>query len=246
MNWKPRVNGCAMIEDALEQKLLLTDVDILKGLPQGALGYVAARSRVVRLAKKEGLALGEDARGILLLVSGRVRVHEPSPVGPDLTFSVVEGGTVVGQTGLSSRSTQVLRVQALEPSLLSVVGWEDFEALVLRHPKVGAKTIRLLGERLAECEGRLSDQIRKEVLARLASLILRLSDPQDSVAGEGGRRVPVRYTHRQLAGLVGSYREAVTRAMGELKKAGVVEIRDQHIHVSDAEALKRFADAGVQ
>jgi hypothetical protein len=34
--------------------------------------------------------------------------------------------------------------------------------------------------------------------------------------------------------------------MGELKKAGVVEIRDQHIQVTDAEALKRFADAGVQ
>jgi CRP-like cAMP-binding protein len=139
-----------------------------------------------------------------------------------------------------------LRVQALEPSVLSVVGWEDFEALVLRYPKVGAKTIRLLGERLAECEGRLSDQVRKEVLARLAGLILRLSEHQGPVAGEGGRRIPTRYTHQQLASLVGSYREAVTRALGELRRAGVVEIRDQHIHITEAEALKRFADAGVQ
>ena len=70
-------------------------MDILKRLPQGALEYVVARSRVVRLARRESLVLGEDLRGILLLVSGRVRVHEPSPVGPDLTFSIVEGGTVV-------------------------------------------------------------------------------------------------------------------------------------------------------
>jgi CRP/FNR family transcriptional regulator, cyclic AMP receptor protein len=95
-------------------------------------------------------------------------------------------------------------------------------------------------------EGRLSDQIRKEVLARLAGLILRFSEPQGSVAGEDSRRIPTRYTHRQLASLVGSYREAVTRALGELRKAGVVEIRDQHIHVTDADALERFADAGVQ
>jgi len=233
-----------MIKDSPEeQPLLLADVDILRELPQGEVDYVATRSRVVYLGRRESVSLGEDLRGILLLVSGRVRVHEPSPVGPDLTFSIVEGGTVVGQTGSSPRPS---RVQALEPSVLSIVEWKDFEALVFRNPKVGVKTIRLLGERLAVSEGRLSEQVRKEVLARLAGLILRFSDSQDSVAGEGGRRVPVRYTHRQLAGLVGSYREAVTRAMGELKKAGVVEIRDQHIHVSDAEALKRFADAGVQ
>ena len=233
-----------MIKDGPEEQLLLlADIDILSEVPRGELDYVAARSRVVYLAKRESVTLGEDLRGILLLVSGRVRVHEPSPVGPDLTFSIVEGGTVVGQTGSSPRPS---RVQALEPSVLSVVEWKDFEALVLRNPKVGVKTIRLLGERLAVSEGRLSEQVRKEVLARLAGLILRFSDSQDSVAGEGGRRVPVRYTHRQLAGLVGSYREAVTRAMGELKRAGVVEIRDQHIHVTDTDTLKRFADAGVQ
>ena len=94
-------------------------------------------------------------------------------------------------------------------------------------------------------EGRLSDQVRKEVLARLAGLIFRLSEHRGLVAGEGGRRVSTRYTHQQLASLVGSYREAVTRAMGELRKAGVVEIRDQYIHVTDAEALARFAEAGV-
>jgi CRP/FNR family transcriptional regulator, cyclic AMP receptor protein len=236
-----------MKEAAVEKQLLLrAERDLLEGVPQGEVDYVAARSRVVRLAKKESLALDGDMRGILLLVSGRVRVHEPSSAGPDLTFSIVEGGTVVGQTGPSHRPSRVLRVQALEPSVLSVVGWEVFEALVLRNPRVGVKTIRLLVERLAVSEGRLSDQIRKEVLARLAGLILRFSEPQGFVAGEGGLRIPTRYTHRELASLVGSYREAVTRALGELRKAGVVEIGDQHIYVTDADALRRFADAGVQ
>ncbi len=231
-----------MIEAMPEQLQLLAEVDILEGVPQCELKSVAARSQVVSLAKRESLALGEDPRVILLLVSGRVRVHEPGSLGPDLTFSVVDGGTVVGQTGSAPRPSLALRVEALEPSALRVLGWEDFEELVLRRPKVGVKTIRLLGERLAVYEGRLSDQIRKEVLARLAGLILGLSENQGLVAGEGGRRIPTRYTHKQLASLVGSYREAVTRALGELRKAGVVEIRDQHIHVTDADALHRAAD----
>jgi CRP-like cAMP-binding protein len=129
-----------MIKDGPEeQPLLLTDVDILKELPQGEVEYVAARSRVVYLGKRESIALGEDPRGILLVVRGRVRVHEPSSIGPDLTFYVVKGGAVVGQTGSTPRPSLVLRVETLEPSVLRVVAWEDFEALVLRNPKWGRR-----------------------------------------------------------------------------------------------------------
>jgi CRP/FNR family cyclic AMP-dependent transcriptional regulator len=232
-----------MIKDSPEeQQLLLADVDILRELPQGELEYVATCSQVVRLGKRESLALGEDLHGILLLLSGRVRVHEPRSVGPDLTFSVVEGGTVVVPNGSTPRPSRILSIQALEPSLLRVLDWEYFDKLVLRKPKVGVKTIRILSERLATYENRLSDQIRKEVPARLAGLILRLSEPpQGLVTSESSRRIPARYTHQQLASLVGANREAVTRALGELKKAGGVEVRDQHIHVTDLEALRRTA-----
>ena len=232
-----------MIEDAPEEQLqLLAEMDILEGLPRSEVEYVDARSPIVRLSKKESLVLDESLRGILLLVSGRVRVHETNCRGQDLTFSVVEGGTVVGQTGSTPRSSRVL-LEGLAPSVLRVVGWEDFEDLVLRNPKVGVKTIRLLDERLAGCERRFSDLIRKEVPARLASLILRLSEHQGPLIGEGGRRIPSHYTHQQLASLVGSNREAVTRAFGVLRKAGAVETRARQIYVTDEEALQRLAEA---
>jgi CRP/FNR family cyclic AMP-dependent transcriptional regulator len=235
-----------MIEDAppAEEHRLLAKVDILEGLPQAEVDYVATHSETIRLGKKGSFAPGEDSRRILVLLSGRVRVHEPSVGDQDLTFSVVEEGTVLGQTGFAPRRSRALRVEALEPSVLSVVAWEDFEDLVLRYPKVGVKTIRLLSERLAVCEVRLSDQVRKEVPARLAGLILRLSDHLGAVTNEGSRRIPIRYTHQQLASMVGSNREAVTRAFGKLRKAGAVKLRNRQIYVTDAEALNRLAEIG--
>jgi CRP/FNR family transcriptional regulator, cyclic AMP receptor protein len=231
-----------MIEEAPEEQLLLTEVDILEGLPQSEMEYLATRSAIVRLGRKENLNLGGNHRGILLLVSGRVRVHEPALRGQDLTFSVAEGGTVVGQPGSALRPSRTLRVDtALEASVLRMLGWEDFEDLVLRNPKVGLKTIRLLGERLDEYEDRLSDLIRKEVPARLARLILRLSEREGAAAGDGDRKIPSRYTHQQLASMVGSNREAVTRALGLLRKAGAVETRNRLIYVTDAAALEYFA-----
>jgi CRP/FNR family transcriptional regulator, cyclic AMP receptor protein len=233
--WKLKNNSCAMTEDAL-----LTAVDILEDLPQSEVDYLATCSQVVRLSKQESLTLGEDLHGILFLVSGLVRVHEPAFKGQDLTFSVAEGATVVGQPGSALRPSRTLRIEAFESSVLRTLGWEDFEELVLRNPKVGLKTIRLLGERLEAYEGRLSELIRKEVPARLAGLILRLSE-REGAAAVDDRRIPTRYTHQQLASMVGSNREAVTRAMGVLRKAGAVQTRHRQIYVTDEDALEYFA-----
>jgi CRP/FNR family transcriptional regulator, cyclic AMP receptor protein len=232
-----------VIDDPPGEDQLLAEVDVLKGLPEREVNCLAARSSIVRLGENETLALGENLRGILLLVSGRVRVHGPDFGGQDLTFSVVEGGTLVGQSGPTPGASRALLVEALEASVLRAVEREDFERLVLRNPEVGLNTIRLLGERLDAYEVRLSDLIRKEVPARLAGLLLRLSEHQRVVTDEDGRRaIRARYTHRQLASMVGSNREAVTRALGMLRKAGAVKTRDRRIYVTDAAALEYFAE----
>ena len=94
------------------------------------------------------------------------------------------------------------------------------------------------------CEGRLSEMVRKEVVARMASLILSLSEHQGVVMGNGSRRISTRYTHQQLASMVGSNREAITWAFGRLRKVGVVEIGEPHIYVTDADKLERLAETG--
>src|SRR5215207_4494280 len=230
-----------MTEDIPGEPLLLAEVDVLRGLPQSEVKYLAKRSPMVHLAEKESLTLGEYQRGVFLLLSGRVRVYEPTTCGnQDLTFSVLEGGTVVDQPASKPRPS---RVEALEASVLMVVGLEDFEGLVVRNPEVGLKTTRLFGERLHDYEGRLSDLIRKEVPARLAGLLLRLSQRGEAMAGDGECRIAARYTHRQLATMVGSNREAVTRALGVLREAGAVQTSARQIYVADAAALERLAEA---
>jgi hypothetical protein len=58
----------------------------------------------------------------------------------------------------------------------------------------GVKMLRILNQRLVACEDRLSDFLRKEVPARLASLILDFSEHQGVVTAKGGRMIPTRYT----------------------------------------------------
>ncbi len=146
-----------------EQRRPLAKVDVLEGLTPEEVEHLTLLSTAVRLGAGEAMALDEGRRTLLLLTSGRGRVHEPSAGGQDLTILMVEEGTVLGHTGFAPRRSRSLRVEVLEPSVVWVLEWEDFEDLVRRNPEVGVETIRLLSERLSSCGARLSDLIRKEV-----------------------------------------------------------------------------------
>jgi CRP/FNR family transcriptional regulator, cyclic AMP receptor protein len=226
-----------------EQQWSLAKVDILQPLSLEEIERLALLSVSVHLGTRETFALDEGRCALLLLTSGRVRIHEPNAGGPGLTISLVEEPTVVTQTGFAAWPPRALVVEALKPSVLRVLGGEAFDDLVRRYPEVGVTTIRVLSERLAACEGRLSYMVRKEIPTRLAWLILRLSEYEGRFADDGCRIIPTRYTHRQLASMVGSNREAVTRAFRRLRNAGAVEIKDRRIYVTDADALERLANA---
>ncbi len=234
-----------MIEGVPQEEQLwpLAKVDILQSLSLEEIERLTLLSASVHLGDGDTFALDEGRCALVLLTSGRVRVHEPNTAGPGLTISLVEDPTVVAQTGFAARSSRAVVVEALEPSDLRVLEGEDFEDLVRGNPAVGVKTIRLLGDRLSICEGRLSDMVRKEVPARLATLVLRLSEHQGLVTGKDDRIIPSRYTHNQLASLLGSNREAVTRAFRKLRDAGAVEMRNRRIYITDAHVLVRLANA---
>jgi CRP/FNR family transcriptional regulator, cyclic AMP receptor protein len=156
---------------------------------------------------------------------------------------MIEAPTLVAQTGFAARPSRAVVVEASKPSVLRVLEGEDFEDLVRCNPEVGVKMIRLLSGRLAACEVRLSDMVRKEVPARLANLILRLSEHQGLTTANGSHMIPAYYTHNQFASMVGSNREAVTRAFRRLRDAGAVQIEGRRVYVTDAHALERLASA---
>jgi CRP/FNR family cyclic AMP-dependent transcriptional regulator len=50
-----------------------------------------------------------------------------------------------------------------------------------------------------------------------------------------------RYTHQQLSSMVGSNREAVTRAMGHLQREGAIEVRGRRVYARDFDTLRSSA-----
>jgi CRP/FNR family transcriptional regulator len=89
-------------------------------------------------------------------------------------------------------------------------------------------------------EDRWADMVEKEVSQRLAGLIYMLVESAGVMTREGPM-IPTRYTHQQLSSMVGSNREAVTRAFSGLQEAGAIEVRKRRVYVRDFDSLRRSA-----
>jgi CRP-like cAMP-binding protein len=221
----------------------LSWVEFLSPLSEAEMTALLREARFVRLEEGKEMVVSpeEHAEWMLLMVAGQLQVFEASlSSGRELTLWVSGDGEAVCVTGLVPRWTRELHLRALETTLVCRVGREALEEAVRRNPEVGLRLARTLANRLQLMEDRWADMVEKEVPERLAGLIYMLVESVGVMSKEGPM-IPTRYTHKQLASMVGSNREAVTRAFAGLQECGAIEVKGRRVYVRDFNALRRSA-----
>jgi CRP/FNR family transcriptional regulator, cyclic AMP receptor protein len=229
-----------------EEKIrLLSMVDILEPLTREEINDLSRRVPDTHFQRGQVLYTPQEKSEVLfMLKKGRVRIYRVSPDGREFTLTVVGAGTVFGEMSLTAQRLENAYAEAMGPVIVCKMRRLDFEQLVMDKPQVGLKVMSVMSERLFLAEDRMEDIALKEVPTRLASFILQLIESEGVVTREG-YKVPTRYTHRQVATMIGSKRETVTKAFTLLQQAGAVELERRRIHVKDIETLKRIADQGL-
>jgi CRP/FNR family transcriptional regulator len=223
-----------------EEVHVLSRAETLDPLSEEDLRGLLERKRDINLDSGETFFSPEDTtEKLFILKKGRVRIFRQSE-GRELTLAEIEPGMMFGEMALTAQRIRGSYAQAIEPSVLISMSRTDLEHIIEENPQVGTRLVHLLSERLAAYESRMEDLTLKDVPARLANLILLLSEGE-GVMTRQDIKIPHHYTHERLGTMIGANREAVTRAFAQLQDEGAVELRRRLIHVRDIEALKRVA-----
>ncbi len=224
-----------------EKLRLLSMVDVLEPLSKGDLEEFSRRVPDTHVERgRVYFTPGDRSDALFMLKKGKVRIFKVTPEGWQFTLAVVGSGTIFGEMALTAQRMREAYAEAVEPSDICVLRHEDLEWLVRENPDVGLKMMHVLSERLRVCEERLEGIGFKEVSARLANLILQLAESEGIMTPEGPR-IPTHYTHWQLATMIGTSRESVTRAFTRLQRRGAVLLKDRRIYVKEIEALEGAA-----
>jgi CRP-like cAMP-binding protein len=181
----------------------------------------------------------EYGEQLFVLHTGRVRLYKLSSEGRALTLAVLEPVTMFGEMTLVGQWMHDSFAEAMTECTIGVIGRDALREILRQYPQISLRFMELMGQRLRETENKLTDIAFKSVPQRLASVLLSLAGEADP---GGAASSVVRYTHQQLAEMIGSYRETVTKAMGEFRDAGLIRIDEDAIRLSDRAGLERLAN----
>lgn len=147
---------------------------------------------------------------------GRVKVTKLSEDGREKILEFLDAGSFFGEMALLDRAPRIASVKTLKPVRLLALSRSDFLNLLRKSPDLTLSVIQELCKRLRTVDDQASALSFQRVKDRTKGLLERLArDPHE----EGGRVTPP-LTHQQMADMIGTSRETVTRVLKELKQEG--------------------------
>lgn len=180
----------------------------------------------------------EQGEALFVLREGRVRLYKLSPEGRALTLALLEPVAMFGEMTLIGQWLHDSFAESMTECLIGTLDREELRSILVQHPAVALRFMELMGRRLRVVENKLADIAFKSVPQRLASVLLNLAQNDDDAVI--APFVP-RYTHQQLAEMIGSYRETVTKAMGEFRDNGIIRIDNDLIYLTNLDELQLLA-----
>ena len=221
-------------EAARTKRDYLLTMEIFRDLPPEQITMIEHATVMRTIPKGQVIYSQEDrAEALFLLKRGRVSIYRLTPAGKRLNLTTIEAKGFFGEMPLLGESLRHAYAEAAEESLLCVMSRSDIERLILQQPKVALRMIEVLGHRLALTETRLEELAYRSVSARIAALLLRLSDEHG-----GGQQAEVRVTHQEIGDRIGALRETVTKILDEFQTDGLVELRRGRVHLCDPDRLR--------
>jgi CRP/FNR family transcriptional regulator, cyclic AMP receptor protein len=211
---------------------LLGENDLFQGIADEEMAAIADRLPM-STCRKGRLVYSPDTTGeaLFLLKSGRVRLYRLTSDGRKLVLGVLEPGTAFGEMSMLAQSLPGSFAEAIEDCLICVMSRVDLEQIFHDHPEIAVRMVGLLAQRLREAEDRLEQMAFTPVPIRLAQLLLALQR-DGQVAG---------FSHGDLAEMIGTSRETVSRIMVGWKVDGFLGVDRRCIQILDPDALRDAA-----
>jgi CRP/FNR family cyclic AMP-dependent transcriptional regulator len=183
---------------------------------------------------------GQAPTGVMILCQGRVKLSVTSADGKTVILSIAEPGEVLGMSSVISGKPHEATAESLDPVQVNIIRRNDFLDFLKKYQEVSLHA----AQELSQVHNTACREIRmlglsQSVQERLANLILQWDEKAPDKKG----RLKVTLTHEEIAQLLGTSRETVTRTLNDLKKKSVISIKGVTLQILDRNRLHKLASA---
>lgn len=230
----------------VERRDALADHPLFRDLPPEAMTALLAHARVER-RKARSVIFRQDSPGygLMAVLSGRVRISSRAPNGREIVLNIINPGEVFGEIALLDGGQRTADATAMSACELLIIDRRDFVPFLRDHPDVAIHLLAVLCDRLRRTSEQVQDLLFLDVRSRLAKTLLRLAHTHGQPTAEGPR-IDLKFSQRELGGLVGLTRESINKQLRDWQKRGVINVRDGMITLSNSAALQDESEGDPQ
>ncbi|MGI6129594.1 MAG: Crp/Fnr family transcriptional regulator [bacterium] len=180
---------------------------------------------------------GDPGSYLYIVRSGRIKLYTVSVEGRQQILRILEQGDFFGELALFQNTRQSCYAEAMDSSGICLLPQQGFKTLLREKPEIALSLLDAMSARLAQAEEFISDLTLKNVEERLVSWLLVMA--QKGVPTSQGVRITLDLTREELAHLLGTTIETVSRRLNALQTEGIIK-RQGHrtIFITDISKLE--------
>lgn len=223
----------------VEIRSRLFEVPLFKELSQDEIEPIIkiAQSRLYK--PKMLVFMQEDPLDrVFFIHTGRVKIYKTDYAGREQIVSILEAGEMFPHAGFFRQGKYPAYAEVMEETNLIIIPIADFEKILISYPELCIKLFKVLGEKIVDLQNRLEEQILHNTYEQIIMLLLRLCKTNGTKVNSSFKLL-THFTNKELANMIGTSRETVSRTMNYLKKKSYIEADEDGLYFIHHELLHK-------
>jgi CRP-like cAMP-binding protein len=217
----------------------LGDVPIFKELSAEELDPIVKIAQTRFYKHKMYIFMQDDPLDrVFFIHSGKIKIYKTDQSGKEQIISVLEPGEMFPHAGFFRKGNFPAHAEVMEDANIIVIPIDKFEEILITYPELCIKLFKVLGEKIVDLQGRLEAQVLHNTYEQIILLLIRLCKSNGEKVG-GRYKLTTQFTNRELANMIGTSRETVSRTINHVKKKEYVTQDEDGFYLIDDEALKQ-------
>ena len=180
---------------------------------------------------------GEQPRGVYILCSGRAKLTTSSTEGRTLIVKIANHGEILGASAAILGRPYEVSAEMLEPSQVSFIRREDFLRFLNAYSEACMHTAQELSKKYESAQREIrSLGLAHTTSEKLARLLLSWSEEGEDTPQ--GTRMQVLLTHEEIAQMIGTTRETVTRLLSDFKRKKLISVKGSSLFLVGKEQMR--------
>lgn len=170
---------------------------------------------------------GDKTRSLFIIISGRMKVFANDEEGSQTIFTFLTSGDYFGELSLLDDAPRSASVSAVEASITLSLSNHNFEMILADHPEIYPPLVTALTTRIRSMDETICTLTSRDTYGRLVQTLYN-----EAVEQADGTLVTERLTHQDLAEMIGSSREMVSRIFKDLKDGEYIDVDKKRIIIA--------------